>query len=175
MASTGLMFTTTPLHACLPECQHDIWLIHWGLTQPKTLSKSVCVVKLQLVSEQGWLCINVLPDGSVRGETTRTGEEKNLPQGGYSRAGDNMAKAAGTLKEHGCLPRVVWQTSADTALNYSSHTSFLWLELTGICTETSSLFLMHANNAYRSRSVAVRHDHTLTKNTMPTLERSLLG
>lgn len=100
----------------------------------------------------------MLPNGSVRGETTKTVEEKNLPQGGYSRAGDNMAKAAGTLKEHGCLPRVVWQTSADTALNYSSHTGFLWLELTGLCTETSSLFLKHANNAHRSRSDAGRHD-----------------
>lgn len=90
-------------------------------------------------------------------------EEENLPQGGYSRAGDNMAKAAGTLEEHGRLPRVVWRTSADTALHCSSHTSFLWLRLKGLCTETCSLCLMHVNSAHRSRSDAVRHDNTLTK------------
>ena len=58
---------------------------------------------------------------SVRGrdreeEEEEEEEEKKLPQGGYSRTRDNMAKAAGTLEEHGRLPRAVWRTSADTAL-----------------------------------------------------------
>lgn len=43
--------------------------------------------------------------------------QENLPQGGYGRAGDNMAKAAETLEANGRLPRVVWRTSADTALH----------------------------------------------------------
>lgn len=72
-----------------------------------------------------------------------------------------MAKAAGTLEEHGQLPRVVWQTSADTALHCSSYTSFLWLRLTGLHTATGFLCLMHVNSAHRSRSDAVSNDNTL--------------
>lgn len=45
----------------------------------------------------------------------------------------------------------------------TSHTSSLWLRLTGLCAETSSLCLMHVNSANTSRSDAVRHDNTLTK------------
>lgn len=74
-----------------------------------------------------------------------------------------MAKAAGTLEEHGQLPRVVWQTSANTTLYCSSHKSFLWLRLTGLRTATGSLCLMHVNSAHRSGSDAVRHDNALRK------------
>lgn len=105
-------------------------------------------------------------------EKRGTGEEKgNLPRGGYSKAGDDMAKAAGTLEEHGQLPRVVWRTSADTALHCSSHISFLWLRLTGLCTKTRSLCFKHVNGAHRSRSDAVRHDwQYFYKTNLCTLE-----
>lgn len=106
-----------------------------------------------------WVC-----QSKAKREQRKTREEEeNLPQGGYRRARDNMAKAAGRLEEHGQLPRVVWQTSADTALHCGSHTSFFWLRLTGLCAETSSLRLMHVNSAHRLRSDADRHDNALTK------------
>lgn len=101
---------------------------------------------------------------SVRARETKrkSGEEENLPQGRYRRAGDNMAKAARALEEHGRLPRVVWQTSADTALHCSGHTRSLWLRLTWLCTEISSSSLMHVNTVHTATPDLLRHDNTLT-------------
>ena len=73
------------------------------------------------------------------------------PPGGYGTAGDNMAKEAETLEEHGDLPKVVWRTLADTALYRSGHTSSLWLRLGQLCNEMSSDSLMYVNGAHVSR------------------------
>lgn len=45
----------------------------------------------------------------------------NVPSGRCSGAGDNMAKAQGTLEEHGQLPKAVWQSSSDSTSLQQPH------------------------------------------------------